>query len=51
MKHYFVDGHEITEAEAHEIVKQNNEIFARCHASGGVSAEMLNIKFISMIEN
>ena len=51
MKKYFVDGHEITEAEAQAIVKQNNEIFSRCCASGKIKLEMANIKFITMIEN
>lgn len=44
MKRYFVDGKEITEEEAKEIEKKNNEIFA----SGDMS-EMLNIKFIVVI--
>lgn len=51
MKRYFVDGHEITEAEAQAIVKQNNKILLRYHKTGRVTADMFNIKFISIIEN
>jgi hypothetical protein len=51
MKKYYVDGQQITEAEAQAIVEKNNEIFARCCASGKITLDMPNIKFITMIEN
>ena len=44
MKRYFVDGQEITEAEAKEIEAKNNEYFA-----SGDFNEMLKIKFIVVI--
>lgn len=44
MKRYFVNGKEITEAEAREIERNNNEYLA----SGDMN-EMLNIKFIVVI--
>lgn len=44
MKKYYVNGKEITEEEAKEIEKKNNEIFA----SGDIF-EMLNIKFVVVI--
>jgi hypothetical protein len=44
MKRYFVDKKEITEAEANEIQKKNNEYLA-----SGDFSEMLKIKFIVVI--
>lgn len=44
MKRYFVSGKEITEAEAKEIERKNNEYLA----SGDMN-EMLKIKFIVVI--
>jgi hypothetical protein len=44
MKRYFVDGKEITEAEAKEIERKNNEYLA-----SGDFNEMLKIKFIVVI--
>jgi hypothetical protein len=51
MKKYYVDGQQITEAEAQAIVEKNNEIFARCRVSGGFCEEIYNIKFVVMFED
>ena len=44
MKRYFVEGKEITEEEAKEIKKKNDEYF-----NSGDMKELLNIKFITVI--
>lgn len=44
MKRYFVNGKEITETEAKEIERKNNEYF-----ESGDFNEMLKIKFITVI--
>lgn len=46
MEMYLADGTVITETEAEEIQKRNNEIFNRCFELGEITEEMLDIEFI-----